>query len=117
MPTIALADVQAGAILATPVYSSRGLLLAPAGTVITEAHLATFASWGVVEADVVADPSAVTAGPRQLDEAQIAEVQRLVEERFALNTAPNPLLREVRRVTEQILIRRLLKQQESQSQH
>lgn len=117
MPTIALADVQAGTVLAGPVYSARGLLLAPAGTVITEAHLATFASWGVVEADVVADPTAVAEGARQLDQAQIDEVRRLVDERFVLNMVPNPLMREVRRVTEQILMRRLLKQQESQSQH
>ena len=109
MPTIALADVEEGAVLASAVYSARGLLLAPAGTVITAAHLATFASWGVVEADIVADASAEAAGPRQLDETQLDEVRRQVEERFSLNTTPNPLMREVRRVTEQILIRRLLK--------
>jgi hypothetical protein len=108
VPTIALADVEEGAVLASAVYSARGLLLAPAGTVITAAHLATFASWGVVEADIVADSSAA-AGPRQLDEAQLDEVRQQVEERFSLNTTPNPLMREVRRVTEQILIRRLLK--------
>ncbi len=110
MPTVALADLEAGAVLSQAVYSPRGILLAPPGTVLTATHLAIFSSWGVAEAviegaEAVATDEQPTA--RALSEAEILEVQRLVEDRFSLVVPLYPFMREVRRVTEMMLIRRL----------
>ena len=107
MAIVAVAELQPGAVLGQPVYSPRGILLAAAGTVLTATHLATFNSWGVVEVTVVGDESSDQAAAPAMDEAQILAIQQLVEDRFSLVVPLNPFMREVRRVTEQLLMRRV----------
>lgn len=108
MVTIAVADLQSGVVLEEPVYTPRGVLLAAAGTVLAEAHLATFNSWGVVEVCIVGEQEeeSETTAPI-VDEEQALTVQRIVEDRFALVVPQYPFMREMQRVTELILLRRV----------
>lgn len=110
MPTVAITELQPGAVLSQAIHSPRGVLLAPAGTVVTEAHMALFTSWGVREAQVAGDEHAGTAEARQIDEAQVFAVQQLVEERFSTLDEMTPFMQEVRHAAEQIVIARLQSQ-------
>lgn len=107
MPIVAISELQPGAVLSQAIHSPRGVLLAPAGTVVSEAHLALFASWGVREAEIAGDQYAGASGVRQADEAQVLAVQQLLEERFSCLDELTPFMQEVRRAAEQILIGRL----------
>lgn len=107
MPTVAISELQPGAVLSQAIHSPRGVLLAPAGTVVTEAHLALFSSWGVREAQVAGDERAGALGARQVDEAQVFAVQQLLEDRFSVLEELSPFMQEVRHAAEHILIQRL----------
>ncbi len=107
VPTVAIADAQPGAMLSQPVYSPRGILLAPDGAVLTEAHLAIFASWGVQSISIAGEAPAATSSTRQLTAEQQEAIHDLVEDRFSLVVPMFPFMREVRRVTEEILVKRL----------
>lgn len=110
MPTVAISELQPGAVLSHAIHSPRGVLLAPAGTVVTEAHLALFTSWGVREAEISGDNAPHAVGARQIDDAEIEAVQQLLDERFSTEEELSPFMQEVRRVAEHILIQRLYTQ-------
>jgi hypothetical protein len=114
MPVVPVPDVKAGALLQQPVYSPRGVLLAPADTVLTAEHLATFTAWGVRTITVAGDAQLPLDQP-QLDEQSLAAVQNLFDTHFAPAMPLNPLMREVRRVAEQMYIKQLLQQEDAES--
>lgn len=107
MPTVAIADAQPGAVLSQPVYSPRGILLAPDGAVLTEAHLSIFASWGVQSVSIAGEVLPTQARTRQLTAEQQQTVHDLIDDRFSLVVPMFPFMREVQRVAEEILIKRL----------
>lgn len=110
VPTVAISDLEPGAVLSQAIHSPRGVLLAPAGTVVTEAHLALFASWGVREAEITGDLPLRAAGAVQVSQEEVFAVQQLLEERFSLLDEPTPFMQEVRNAAEQIVVRRLHEQ-------
>lgn len=107
MPRVSLVDLHAGDVLNSPVHSPRGVLLAPAGAALGDTHLTLFASWGVREVDIVSRQRAAGEAPQPLDPARIAEVKALLDDRFSLVQPLTPLLAEVQRVAEDLLIERL----------
>lgn len=110
VPTVAISDLEPGAVLSQAIHSPRGVLLAPAGTVVTEAHLALFASWGVREAEIAGDLPTRTGEAAQVSEEEVFAVQQLLDERFSLLDEPTPFMQEVRHAAEQIVVRRLHEQ-------
>lgn len=106
VPLVSLKSVKPGAVLEQPVHSPRGLLLAPAGAVLTEAYLSTFASWGVLTVSITGK-EALPQEEHELDEEQLRAVHDLIEDRFSLVVPMYPFMREVQRVSEQIVIKRL----------
>ena len=104
MPTVAMADLQPGAVLSQAVYSPRGILLAPAGTMLTDTHLSIFQSWGVLEVAIEGDDG---EAPVEASAEVIASMQQMLDDRFSLVVPLYPFMREVRRVTEQLLLQRL----------
>lgn len=103
MPIIEVSEAQAGSVLAQPVHSPRGILLAPEGARLSETHLTTFASWGVRFIDVIGDARSEEA---PLDEALVEAVRAQLDERFAPAQPLSPLMREVRQAAEQIVLQR-----------
>ena len=107
VPMVAISDLEPGAVLSQAIHSPRGVLLAPAGTVVTEAHLALFASWGVREAEVTGELPVRGAEAGPVSEEDVFAVRELLDERFSLLDEPTPFMQEVRNAAEQIVIRRL----------
>ena len=107
VPTVPISALEPGAVLSQAIHSPRGVLLAPAGTVVTEAHLALFTSWGVREAEVSGEAPGRAAQATQVSEEQVFAVRQLIEERFSLLEEPTPFMQEVRNAAEQIVVRRL----------
>ncbi|HZS90623.1 MAG TPA: hypothetical protein VFE42_24400 [Chloroflexota bacterium] len=112
MPVLPVADVKPGTELQQPVHSPRGVLLAASGTVLTQEHLATFVAYGVRTINVAAPSDKVPFEPRQLDEERLAAVQAHFDARFAPAMPLSPLMREVRRVAEEMYIKKLLQQED-----
>ena len=98
VPRLALADLRPGDRLNSPAHSARGVLLAPAETVLNETHRALFASWGVADADIVGRARAEGDESRPLDPRRVEAIGSLLDERFSLVQPLTPFLSEARRV-------------------
>jgi hypothetical protein len=103
---VAVTELKPGVVLERPVYSPRGILLASSGSVVTDAHIATFTAWGVRDVRVAVGGETPAPSTRRDGEALAAEIKQLVEDRFSLVEPLYPFTREVRRVAELLLLKR-----------
>ena len=75
MARLQTADLKAGMTVTEAVMTPRRMLLLPAGTVLTEAHLTTMRTWGVkdvlVDAEAPAPPPVPAADVTPLEDAAV----------------------------------------------
>ena len=101
MAIMALEGLEVGMTLKSAVCDRSGRLLLPEGVELSEKHLKIFRTWGVTEADVVAegnDESETGPLPISGDPALIAAAQAEVERLFIHNDPQHPLINELIRI-------------------
>jgi hypothetical protein len=100
MQRCALALVQPGMVLAADVKSPQGQVLAGAGTVLSDKHLAAFHTWKIVA--VALDEK---AGPVPVvDPAVMLMIRRTVARRFSDQPVQHPLIQELFRIAVERLV-------------
>ena len=111
---ISIAVVKPGAVLARPVVTPKGVLMAPEGIELTEMHLATFMTSGIVEIDIIGND---VRPQRHVPQVKIEEIRRILDKRFALmEDTNNQLMRDLRAVTEEVLVDRVRTQDDASEQ-
>jgi len=55
MGIISVDKVQPGMVLAEKVLTAKNMMLLPEGVTITEGHMMTFRTWGIIEVNVVGE--------------------------------------------------------------
>ena len=85
MARVAVKQLCCGAVLAADVADRSGRVLLRAGCEISERHVKTLKSWGIVEVEVQGEVAGADAGeavPVRPPTEHIAELQRQLRERF-----------------------------------
>jgi len=101
VPKMNLSQLEPGMILADDLTTAEGRMLLPRGAMLTEAHIRTCRVWGVVEADIQGEEEETDdrftsfdqIHPEVLDACKIMAAQR-----FVLNNAQRPVVREMARL-------------------
>lgn len=101
MAIIPLESLEIGMTLKSAVCDRSGRLLLPVGAELSGKHLKVFRTWGVTEADIVADCNDESEnGPAPIsgDPVVIAAAQEAVERLFFHNDPQHPLINELIRI-------------------
>jgi hypothetical protein len=101
MAIISIEQLEAGMALKANVCDRSGRMLLPAGIELTDKHLKVLRTWGVSEADIVADNedgSESVAAPVSGDPLVIAAAQEAVDQLFVHNDPQHPLIKELIRI-------------------
>ncbi len=100
MTTIHLDYLKPGMLLARNVKHLNGMLLATAGTMLTEKHLYMFRSWGITEAEIreVNQEKAEAATRIDINPAALGEAEIVLNERFRHTDRDHPAVKELFRV-------------------
>jgi len=86
MPSVPLASLRPGAVLAAAVTGPGGRELAPAGAPLTERHLQVLKAWGIAAVDLAAAAPAI-------DEQALLAARRAVALRFRGQPTDHPAIR------------------------
>jgi hypothetical protein len=105
MGLINIANIEPGMKLASPVFSSQGVLLLGEGTSITAKHILLFKTWGVLEADIEGkemenDDNVDIEGS---DNEELICRQKALEHRFSA-VLDNEVMAEVFRIAKKQLV-------------
>lgn len=105
MGLLSLSELQPGMVLALPLFNSKGLMLLPRGTRLTEKHLDQFKRWDMREAVVEGIGREVLAGgaAAQLDPDLLAAIDRALDEKFAPDDG-DEIMAEVKRIVRKMTI-------------
>lgn len=100
MAILALDSLEIGMTLKSNVCDRSGRLLLPAGVELSDKHLKVFRTWGISEADIVADDNQDSdnesePNPVSCDPAMISALQKEVEKLFVRNDLQHPLIHEL----------------------
>lgn len=101
MAIIPLESIETGMTLKSAVCDRSGRMLLPAGAELSDKHLKVFRTWGITEADIIADdndegengPVAISGDP-----VMIAAARDEVELLFIHNDSQHPLINELIRI-------------------
>jgi hypothetical protein len=93
-----------GMVLARPVVSPQGQLLAPKGTALTARHVRLFRMWGVTEADIEGH-GGEAAPVTPFSEAERQAIEQSIGQRFA-GVLDHPAMMEIARVATQLTLAR-----------
>lgn len=86
MSMIAVDDLVSEMILASDLRTVQGRFLLPGGTVLTDDHLRTFKTWGIIEADIegVSEEDVEDCKRSKIDPEILEMSQKLADRRFTL---------------------------------
>lgn len=104
MAKINLSDIQVGMVTSEPVRIQNRVILGE-GISITDKHLHLFKTWGIAFVDVEADHSSDSAVVSTLTEEEKNELIADIEDRFSLLKNPSPLMAEIKRITEKLILK------------
>jgi hypothetical protein len=104
MGLINISDIQPGMKLASPVFSSQGLLLLGEGINITSKHLLIFRTWGVLEADIegMETENNIKAHIEGSNNEELICRQKALEHRFSA-VLENEIMAEIYRIAKKQL--------------
>mgnify|MGYP001272871874 CR=1 FL=1 len=97
MGLINITALKNGMVLAEDVRDRNGRFLAAGGTTLTDKHIRILKMWGVVEADIqgVTKEEVEQKLTEDIDSATLEAAEKLTRDRFALNDAEHPAIREL----------------------
>lgn len=101
MPKMNLSQLEPGMILADDLTTGEGRMLLPRGAMLTEAHIRTCRVWGIVEADIQGEDEAASDRFTSFDqiEPEVLEACKITAaQRFVLNSASQPVVKEMARL-------------------
>ncbi|MCG2734579.1 HDOD domain-containing protein, partial [Pseudodesulfovibrio aespoeensis] len=101
MPKMNLSQLEPGMILADDLTTGEGRMLLPRGAMLTEAHIRTCRVWGIVEADIQGEEEAGNGRFTSFDQIDpgVLEVCKIMAaQRFVLNSASQPVVKEMARL-------------------
>lgn len=104
MAKINLSDIKEGMVTSEPVRIQNRVILGE-GISITEKHIHLFKTWGVAFIDVVTDASSDSEVESTLSKEEKDLLLREIEERFSLIKKDTPLMTEIKRITEKLLLK------------
>lgn len=109
MGLINIADVQPGMILASPVFSSQGVMLLREETPITAKHILLFKTWGVLEADIegIEVRDIMNGDPASSSNEDLICRQEALEHRFS-SVLDNEIMAEIFRIAKKQLAEKFL---------
>lgn len=100
MGKVPIDNLAAGMILKADVIDRSGRLLLPSGSELTDKHLQIFRTWGVLEAEVVADSESESEiqAADLMDPERLAQADAMVRPMFVHNDLEHPAINELLRL-------------------
>jgi len=104
MGVLSLRELEAGMVLEQPVCNSKGVMLLPAGTRLTEKHLVFLKQWGVRRAAIEGTGRETLTGEAaaQLDPKLLEAIDSALDEKFAPDH--DEIMAEVKRIVRKMAI-------------
>jgi hypothetical protein len=98
-------ELTEGMVLARPVVSPQGQLLAPAKTELSGRHLRLFKMWGVSHADIEGREAEASPLNNALSETERSEIEQSINQRFE-GTLDHPVMKEIARIAVRLAFER-----------
>jgi len=104
MGVLSLSELEAGMVLEQPLFNSKGLMLLPAGTRLTEKHLATLKRWGVRQAAIegIGRERLTDDAAAHLDPELLEAIDSALDEKFT--SGDDEIMAEVKRIVRKMAI-------------
>ena len=100
-------------VLFSDVLNVSGRLLVPKGTVIDEAHLKVFRTWGVTEIDVESEDGLEEVKPDNIPEEFLKQAQQELEKRLLKNDMAHPFIKEMHELAVRYVAADLMREKQS----
>lgn len=102
MPKLTIDALEPGMVLAEDLTTAEGRMLLPRGAVLTKAHIRTCQVWKISEVPIQGDPDEEDVYPTTLEELdpEVREACKIMTtQRFVLNDASEPFVKEMARLS------------------